>query len=283
MVTSGFKPVGGRGESYLSLEEALYLVDSGRVVLLRDGVPMDTAAVYALLARTPGAMDQYLVYAYLRRAGHIVRRVGTTPPFQLTETAADVAANAAEMEMDRRDYEFLRSLDCFAPIDLGLDDDEEEEGEEDEEGQEDGEAEEEEEKEEDEGQHEQKRTRTGASDDGNDNGAATATAVTTAATTVQPANDKIEPCFHLFTTLVKNFKRSAPGVPDFCCVVRSYAEPFPTITESLRMLEASRGVPLLLCVVQGSSLTFFSMQLPHHRTATTRVRRAPPERKAVQR
>lgn len=283
--TSGFKPAGAKGGVYFSLEEALFLADSGRMTLIHNGEPMLLGSVYALLARTPGGMDQYLVYAYLRRAGHIVRRVGTTPPFKLRAKAADAAANAAEMEMDLRDYEFLRSLDNFAPVDLGIDDNDlidSEEEEDDDDNDEDEEA-----KEDD-------------NDDNNEDDNDTDVAVSTTTTaskkrsathdksakrnrTTMPAEAEgpsvavagpSDPCFHLFTTLVKKFKRSAPGAPDFCCFVRNYSESFPTITESLRMLQRSNGVPLLLCVVQGNSLTFFSMQLPHHRTATMRLQRA---------
>jgi hypothetical protein len=285
--TSGFKPAGAKGGVYFSLEEALFLADSGRITLIHNGEPMLLGSVYALLARTPGAMDQYLVYAYLRRAGHIVRRVGTTPPFKLRAKAADAAAIAAEMEMDLRDYEFLRSLDKFAPVDLGIDDNDLIDSEEDEEA---GEEEDDDDNDDD------------NDDDDNDNdddvtdGATSTTATSkkrsasnhksakrNCTTTVAAEDDDeqpsiavagpTDPCFHLFTTLVKKFKRSAPGAPDFCCFVRNYAEPFPTITESLRMLQRSNGVTLLLCVVQGNSLTFFSMQLPHHRTATMRLQR----------
>lgn len=268
---------------------------------------MDLSHVYALLARTPGAMDQYLVYTYLRRAGHIVRRVGTTPPFKVPNKAVDAAANAAEMEMDLRDYEFLRSLDKFAPVDLGIDDDElpTNDADDDDNADDDDDNDDEDEEEDDDDDNVD-------DDDGdnnnNDDDVSTASNKKRTATHDKsakrirntnvdvlsvPSGDAIEstgaavgpsePCFHLFTTLVKKFKRSAPGAPDFCCIVRNYSEPFPTITESLRMLQRSNGVPLLLCVVQGNSLTFFSMQLPHHHTATTRVRRAnrgPPHHKA---
>lgn len=288
---------------YFSLEEALFLADSGRVTLLHNGAAMDLSHVYALLARTPRAMDQYLVYTYLRRAGHIVRRVGTTPPFSATSKAVDAAANAAEMEMDLRDYEFLRSLDKFAPVDLGIDDDElpttDADDDVDDDNADDNDDDEKDDDDEDDDNLDDDNDASGGSNNGDvdDNNAAVASKKRTAthdksAKRIRntnfdvlsvPSGDAIEstgavveptePCFHLFTTLVKKFKRSAPGAPDFCCIVRNYSEPFPTITESLRMLQRSNGVPLLLCVVQGNSLTFFSMQLPHHHTATTRVRR----------
>lgn len=64
------------GKQYLFPEEALWLVDRGGIDLCIDGLPASTQRAWAVTisAHNCVSMEEYLVYAYLRRAGYVVRR-----------------------------------------------------------------------------------------------------------------------------------------------------------------------------------------------------------------
>lgn len=62
------------GEQYLYAEEMLYLVDKGTLDLTVNGLPASLQRAWGLMLETGVALEHYLAFAHLRRAGYVVRR-----------------------------------------------------------------------------------------------------------------------------------------------------------------------------------------------------------------
>lgn len=76
-----FKSMGradSKGVTWLLPEETIYLVERGNLdCYWESGVPMDLAGVYAACMDACGGLERYIVYAYLRRNGYAVLRAST--------------------------------------------------------------------------------------------------------------------------------------------------------------------------------------------------------------
>jgi len=64
------------GKLHLLPEEALFLVDRGALQLRVGGVPASFQHALALALQAGVSLDEYLVYAHLKRLGYIVNRAG---------------------------------------------------------------------------------------------------------------------------------------------------------------------------------------------------------------
>lgn len=65
-----------QGKQYLFPEEALWLADRGGIDFCINGLPASMQRAWSVAISAPNciSMKEYLVYAYLRRAGYVVRR-----------------------------------------------------------------------------------------------------------------------------------------------------------------------------------------------------------------
>eukprot|EP00737_Agarophyton_chilense_P000024 gb/GEZJ01000031.1/.p1 GENE.gb/GEZJ01000031.1/~~gb/GEZJ01000031.1/.p1 ORF type:complete len:290 (+),score=28.58 gb/GEZJ01000031.1/:524-1393(+) len=65
-----------QGKQCLYPEEALFLVDRGSMDLCINGLPASVQRAWATVMSTPNSLslNEYLVFAHLRRAGYVVRR-----------------------------------------------------------------------------------------------------------------------------------------------------------------------------------------------------------------
>ncbi|KAI0567588.1 tRNA-splicing endonuclease subunit Sen54 [Gracilaria domingensis] len=65
-----------QGNHYLYPEEALFLVDRGSMDLCINGLPCSVQRAWATIMSAPNSLslNEYLVFAHLRRAGYVVRR-----------------------------------------------------------------------------------------------------------------------------------------------------------------------------------------------------------------
>lgn len=184
-----------------------------------------------LVCRGDCTHDEYLVYSYLRRGGHIVRRPQHTPAY----TRAPSSSADAALEEDG-EQAVLHELDIFAPLRFAFEEaaapnkrsaDDAASG------------------------SDSKRRRAGSvdtvvalsacnDDDAGDNAsdeqgavlkrAAAKAANDTARSPLVATQRPLRVSFHLFEVLVKMFRPSEPGVPDFACVVQKWvcgaARPF---------------------------------------------------------
>lgn len=68
-----------QGKHYLYPEEALFLLDRGNLDLCINGLPMSIQRAWATAMSAPDSvsLEEYLAFAYLRRAGYVVRRFNT--------------------------------------------------------------------------------------------------------------------------------------------------------------------------------------------------------------
>eukprot|EP00178_Gracilaria_changii_P001103 TRINITY_DN115_c0_g1_i1.p1 TRINITY_DN115_c0_g1~~TRINITY_DN115_c0_g1_i1.p1 ORF type:complete len:285 (+),score=38.31 TRINITY_DN115_c0_g1_i1:406-1260(+) len=65
-----------QGQHYLYPEEAMFLVDRGSMDLCINGLPASVQRTWATVMSAPNSLslNEYLVFAHLRRAGYVVRR-----------------------------------------------------------------------------------------------------------------------------------------------------------------------------------------------------------------